>query len=88
VKVKMRSSSKKKVDPLQYDLVPKHEVLPLEEAYKVLKELGVRPEQLPWIRASDPVARAIGAKPGDVVRIIRKSPFTGESVSYRYVISG
>lgn len=43
---------------------------------------------MPWIRASDPVARSINAKPGDIIRIIRKSQLYGEVVSYRYVISG
>ncbi len=80
--------SEKKFDILKHELVPKHEVVPIEEAVKILKELGVRPEQLPWIRASDPVARAIGAKPGDIVRIVRKSETAGEIVVYRYVVAG
>ncbi|MCI4435256.1 MAG: DNA-directed RNA polymerase subunit H [Ignisphaera sp.] len=73
---------------LEHELVPKHEVLSIEEGMKILKEYGVKPEQLPWIRASDPVAKAIGAKPGDIVRIIRKSPTGGEIVVYRYVVPG
>ncbi len=73
---------------LEHVLVPKHEVLSPEEASKVLKELGVSPDKLPWIRASDPVARAIGAKPGDIVKITRKSPTAGEIVVYRYVVPG
>ncbi|ACP36014.1 RNA polymerase Rpb5 [Sulfolobus islandicus Y.G.57.14] len=84
----MRGSSNRKIDPRIHYLVPKHEVLSIDEAYKILKELGIRPEQLPWIRASDPVARSINAKPGDIIRIIRKSQLYGEVVSYRYVISG
>ncbi|EZQ03083.1 MULTISPECIES: DNA-directed RNA polymerase subunit H [Acidianus] len=83
----MRSSSKK-IDPRVHSLVPKHEVLSIEEAYSVLKTLGIGPEQLPWIKASDPVIKAIGGKPGDIVRIIRKSPVIGETVIYRYVVSG
>jgi DNA-directed RNA polymerase subunit H len=77
---------KVKINILEHELVPKHEVLAPEEAAKVIKELGVRPEQLPWIRASDPIVREIGAKPGDIVRIYRKSPTAGESVAYRYVV--
>jgi len=73
---------------LEHELVPKHELLSKEEVVRVLKELGVRPEQLPWIRASDPVARLLGAKPGDVVRIIRKSPTAGVSIAYRFVVVG
>ncbi len=78
----------KKFNVLDHTLVPKHEILPPEEVVKVLKELGVKPEQLPWIRASDPVARALGAKPGDVIKVIRDSPTAGKSIAYRYVIVG
>ncbi len=67
-------------------LVPKHEVLSKEEAEEVLKTLGVRPEQLPKIRADDPIAKEIGAKVGDIVRIIRESPTAGTSIVYRLVI--
>jgi len=77
---------KKHFNILDHELVPKHEVLPPDEATKVLKELGVKPEQLPWIRATDPVARAIGAKPGDIIKIYRKSPTSGETIAYRYVV--
>ena len=73
---------------LQHELVPKHEVVPVEEAAEILRKLRVKPEQLPWIRASDPVARAIGAKPGDIVKIVRRSPTAGEIVVYRYVVPG
>lgn len=71
---------------LEHELVPKHEVVAIEEGLEVLKKYGVRPEQLPWIKASDPVARAIGARPGDIVRIVRKNSLYGEIVVYRYVV--
>ncbi len=81
-------SEKPKFKILEHELVPEHEVLKPEEAIEVLRSLGVRPEQLPHIRASDPVARAIGAKPGDIVKITRKSPTAGKIVVYRFVIAG
>lgn len=71
---------------LEHELVPKHEVLSPEEASEVLRKLGVKPTQLPWISFEDPIAKAIGAKPGDIVRITRKSPTAGESIAYRYVV--
>jgi DNA-directed RNA polymerase subunit H len=74
------------VNILEHELVPKHEIVPPEEARKILKELGVEPWQLPWISLNDPVVRAIGAKPGDIVRIYRKSPTAGTSIVYRYVV--
>lgn len=73
---------------LEHELVPKHELLTKEEALRVLRDLGVRPEQLPWIRASDPVAKLLGARPGDIVRIVRKSSTAGTSIAYRFVVVG
>ena len=71
---------------LEHELVPKHEVVSLEEGLEVLRRYGVKPDQLPWIKASDPVAKAIGAKPGDIVKIVRKTPWGGEVIVYRYVV--
>ncbi|RLF12464.1 MAG: DNA-directed RNA polymerase subunit H [Thermoprotei archaeon] len=76
----------RKLDLLNHELVPKHEVLSAEEKRKVLKELGIRAEMLPWIRSSDPIARIIGAKPGDVVKITRHSKTAGVFVAYRFVV--
>jgi DNA-directed RNA polymerase subunit H len=69
-------------------LVPKHEIVPVEEREKLLNEYRVQPYQLPRLKASDPGAKAIGAKPGDVVRILRDSPTAGKYTSYRYVVEG
>jgi len=76
----------RKSDILNHELVPKHEVLSPEEKRRLLKELGVKPEQLPWIRSTDPIVRLIGAKPGDIIRIIRKSHTAGVFVAYRFVV--
>ena len=54
---------KKKFNILEHELVPKHEVVPPEEAARIIRELGVRPEHLPCLRATVPLARAIGAIP-------------------------
>ncbi len=67
-------------------LVPKHEILSEEEAEELLKVLGVRKEQLPKIKADDPIVKEIGAKVGDIVKITRKSLTAGESVFYRLVV--
>jgi len=75
-------------DIFKHELVPKHEVLSPEELKNLLETYRVKPYQLPRIRASDTAAIAIGAKPGDVVKITRKSVTAGQSVSYRYVIPG
>jgi len=70
----------------EHELVPKHEILTQEEREQLLSQHRVQPYQLPQIKASDPAVKAIGAKPGDVLQIIRKSPTAGEHIAYRYVV--
>ena len=72
----------------EHVLVPRHEILTSEEREELLVKYRIKPYQLPKIRASDPAIKAIGARPGDIVRIIRKSPTAGEHIVYRYVIEG
>lgn len=78
----------KKIDVLKHELVPEHVLLSRKEAAALLKRLGISANQLPWILASDPAARAVGAKPGDVVMIIRKSPTAGKTITFRLVMPG
>jgi len=73
-------------DIRQHVLVPKHEILPKEKAREVLERYKISPHQLPIINSSDPVAKAIGAKPGDILKITRNSPTAGRATVYRYVI--
>ncbi len=69
----------------KHELVPKHEILPPEEAKELLEKYRVKPYQLPHIKISDTAAIAIGAKSGDILKITRKSRTAGKHVSYRYV---
>ncbi|MDX9693450.1 MAG: DNA-directed RNA polymerase subunit H [Methanothermobacter sp.] len=74
-----------KKDILKHQLVPEHVILSEEEAKKVLEEMKIHAEQLPRIRTDDPVVKAIGAKEGDILKIIRESPTAGRFVTYRIV---
>jgi DNA-directed RNA polymerase subunit H len=75
-----------KKDILKHKLVPDHVVLSKSEVKKVIKKLDIHPEQLPKIKIDDPVAKAIGAKPGDVLKITRKSQTAGKFITYRLVL--
>ncbi len=69
-------------------LVPKHEILPKGKVDELLERYKISPHQLPLIMSSDPAAKEIGAKPGDVLKITRDSQTAGEAVFYRHVVKG
>ncbi|MHA1237795.1 MAG: DNA-directed RNA polymerase subunit H [Candidatus Odinarchaeia archaeon] len=83
-----KKSTKNKLNLLEHELVPMHIVLSEEEAEEVLKTYKINRDQLPKLLASDPIAKLINAKPGDIVKIIRKSPTSETFIAYRYVIKG
>jgi DNA-directed RNA polymerase subunit H len=70
----------------EHKLVPKHEILDEKEKKEVLAQYKVQPYQLPQIKSTDPAVKAIGAKPGDMLKIIRKSATAGAHIAYRYVV--
>ncbi len=67
-------------------LIPKHELLTKEEATQVLGRFNASAAQFPYILATDSLAKEVGAKPGDMVRITRNSETAGTSTYYRYVV--
>jgi DNA-directed RNA polymerase subunit H len=69
-------------------LIPKHELLTREEAAQVKARSNGSASQFPYIQSTDSIAKEIGAKPGDFVRITRNSETAGTSVYYRYVVEG
>jgi DNA-directed RNA polymerase subunit H len=76
----------KTIKPSEHELVPMHILLTEDEMKNVLKRYGITREQFPKIKVSDPAAAEIGAKLGDLIKIIRKSPTAGEAIAYRWVI--
>jgi DNA-directed RNA polymerase subunit H len=71
----------------KHKLVPKHEILPPEKAKDLLENYHIEPHQLPRIKASDVAVIAVGAKPGDIIKVARKSPTSGKHIAYRLVIT-
>ncbi len=73
-------------DIFEHALVPRHEILTEKEKAELLSHYKVKPYQMPQISSTDPAVKAIGAKPSDVLRVIRRSTTAGEHTAYRYVV--
>ena len=80
------ASKKNNVLVPDHILVPKHEIMTIKDAEEVLKTYNCRTTDLPLIFASDPAIVGLGVKPGDMIKITRKSATAGESFYYRYVV--
>lgn len=83
-----RVIEKSKFNLFEHNLVPRHEILTNSEIEDVQNKYHIKPYQLPYIKLSDPVVEFIGAKPGDILKVTRKSLTAGSSVIYRYVVEG
>ena len=70
---------------LNHELVPEHAIMNQEERKELLEKYNIKPENLPKILINDPVVKAIKAKEGDILKIVRKSITAGTSLYYRIV---
>jgi DNA-directed RNA polymerase subunit H len=71
---------------LNHELVPEHIILKENEIKEVLEKFKIGPQNLPKILLSDPAVKAINAKEGDIIKIVRKSKTAGTSIYYRVVV--
>merc|ERR1712227_242713 len=71
------------VNITHHELVPKHIKLSRDEKKELLERYRLKESQLPRIQREDPVARYLGLKRGEVVKIIRRSETSGRYASYR-----
>ena len=68
----------------EHVLVPNHEIVDETEMNTIMQKYNIQvPAQLPLILQSDPVAKFIGAKKGDLVKITKPSETSGEYINYR-----
>ena len=82
----IKMEKKESFNIFEHNLVPKHIILAAEELANLLKKFNITINQLPKISIKDPCIKALDAKTGDVIKIIRKSETAGVSEFYRLVI--
>jgi len=80
------ATKKKKILVPNHVYVPKHDIISKKEAEEMLEEYHCEPTELPLIFSNDPAIIGLGVKPGDMIKITRKSATAGESYYYRYVV--
>ena len=82
----VKTISKQQFEILNHKLVPNHEIVSEEEKKEVFKKYDITPDQLPKIMDTDPVCLSIVAKPGQIVKITRKSHTADKATAYRFVV--
>ena len=73
-----------KVD--KHILTPKHSKISDKEKAQLLEKYHVTSKEMPKILKTDASLRELEAKPGDIIKITRKSATAGVSLFYRVVI--
>jgi len=80
----------KKKEPLKditkHNLVPEHIIISEKDKKELLNRYNIEANQLPKIHDEDPVILSIGAKSGQIVKIIRKSDTAKIATAYRLVV--
>jgi DNA-directed RNA polymerase subunit H (RpoH/RPB5) len=78
---------KSKIQLTKHILVPKHILLSEQKKKEVIKKYGIKKlSQFPRILKTDPIVKILGAKEGDLIKIIRNENSGKESIYYRVVI--
>lgn len=71
-------------NPMNHELVPKHEKITEEEGKKLMENLQLKSKtQIPLIQRTDVIARWLGLAKDDIVRITRYNETSGEYYFYR-----
>ncbi|MGY5871393.1 MAG: DNA-directed RNA polymerase subunit H [Candidatus Thorarchaeota archaeon] len=73
-------------DLFEHDLVPTHIIAEQSEVDLVTTHYKIKKTQLPRIYVSDPAAKVLGARAGQVIRIERDSETAGNTFYYRLVV--
>jgi len=78
---------KKKITIKNHVLMPKHIKLSEKEKKELFEKYHISLKELPKIKKDDSAIVSLNVSIGDVIKIIRPSPTSGETVFYRGVVS-
>lgn len=71
----------------KHQLVPKHEIMSEQDIKLLLEKYQLKQRSmLPIIQKTDPMARYLDVKSGDIVKVTRPSLSAGEAIVYRYCV--
>ncbi|HLC60645.1 MAG TPA: DNA-directed RNA polymerase subunit H [Candidatus Nanoarchaeia archaeon] len=73
-----------KVD--KHILTPKHVKIADKEKAQLFEKYHITSKEMPKLLKTDSAIKELEPKPGDVIKIIRKSATAGESYFYRVVV--
>jgi len=76
-----------KIDVTKHVLVPTHTIVSEAEKKKINEKYNLTGIELPRIHKEDPAIAHLKVKPGDIVKIFRKSSTAGQAIFYRRVTS-
>jgi DNA-directed RNA polymerase subunit H len=72
----------------EHKFVPQHSKLSEDERTKLLEALNTTAIKLPNILLTDSAIKTLEPHVGDIIKIERVSPTTGNTIFYRRVING
>ena len=72
----------------KHDIMPKFEIYNTDEKKKEILDIldNINPKLFPKMLINDPVAKYYNLKIGDIIKIKRTSPLSGEAISFRIII--
>jgi len=81
-----KTIEKQEFDIMSHKLVPLHVIISEEEKKELFEKYNITQDQLPKLLNTDPVSIFIGAQPGQILKVVRKSRTAKEAVAFRLVV--
>jgi len=78
---------KPKFDVNKHILVAEHIKVSAKDKEQILKKYNITADQLPRIALKDPAIAGLKPNVGDIIKVMRKSPTSGQIEFYRCVVN-